>query len=121
VRKESCGSVTIFWLDRDEAVRRLEAAARKLMEDRSDVRAVILFGSLAEGRAVPGSDADVLVLLERAVGRWIDRPLEFHPYFSDCGIGVELFCYTPDEVERIPMAREARGRGRVLAGREDVG
>lgn len=115
VRKASYGSVTTFWLDRDEALRRLRQAAERLIAARSDVEAVYLFGSLAEGRAVPGSDADVLVVLRQSEVRWLDRPLAFAPCFSDCGLGVELFCYTLDEVERIPLARHARARGRLLA------
>ena len=76
VRKESCGSVTVFWLDRAEARRRIETAGNALVESRSDVVAVYLFGSLAEGRAVPGSDADIMILLSGSTGKWIDRPLE---------------------------------------------
>ena len=48
------------------------------------------FGSLAEGRAVPGSDADVLVLLSHSETRWLDRPLT---------------------AARIPLARRALERG----------
>ena len=63
VRKASYGSVTTFWLDRDEAVGRVRRAAEQLVAARPDVASVYLFGSLAQGRAVPGSDADLLVLL----------------------------------------------------------
>jgi UTP:GlnB (protein PII) uridylyltransferase len=118
VRKESYGSVTVFWLEAAEAVRRLAAAARADVAERSDVIAVYLFGSLAEGRAVPGSDADVLILVERSERRWLDRPLEFYRYFVGCGIGVELFCYTRDEAVRNPMARQAKRAGIRLAGRD---
>ncbi|MBI4513122.1 MAG: nucleotidyltransferase domain-containing protein [Gemmatimonadetes bacterium] len=117
MQKESYGSVTVFWLDRDEALRRLRDAARGLVQGRGDVVAVYLFGSLAEGRAVPGSDADVLILLSDSSRRWLDRPLEFQPYFRRCGVGVELFCYTGEEAEEVPLARRARERGIVLAAR----
>ena len=117
VRKASYGSVTAFWLDRAELRRELDAAARALLEARTDVVAVYLFGSAAEGRAAPGSDADVLVLLERSDRRWMDRPLEFSAYFDGCGIGVDLFCYTVEEAERVPFARRALDRGVLLAGR----
>lgn len=86
------------------------------MEARPDVLGVYLFGSLAEGRAVPGSDADVLVLLKQSQRRWLDRPLEFWDHFVDCGIGVELFCYTEEESARVPLARRALERGVHLAG-----
>ncbi|HZD80374.1 MAG TPA: nucleotidyltransferase domain-containing protein [Actinomycetota bacterium] len=104
----------VFWLDRAEALQRLRAAASRLVE-RPDVRAVYLFGSLAQDRAVPGSDADVLVLLERSDRRWVDRPLEFGPWFDGVGMPVELFCYTPEEADRAPLARTARETGIALA------
>lgn len=87
------------------------------MTHRPDVSAVYLFGSLAEGRAVPGSDADLLILAEALADRWIDRPLEFYPYFRDSGIGVELFCYTASEAAGNRLARRAMERGIRLAER----
>ena len=115
VRKRSYGSVTVFWLDRAEALRRLEDAAKALLADRPDVVAVYVFGSLPEGRAVPGSDADVLLLLRETSERFMDRPLEFAPFFAHVGLPVEVFCYTADEAARIPFARRARERGTILA------
>jgi predicted nucleotidyltransferase len=95
----------------------LTEAARILAAERSDVAAVYLFGSLPDGRAVPGSDADLLILLEHSVRRWLDRPVEFQRYFSDIGLPVELFCYTRAEVERTPFAQSVIARGALLAGR----
>ncbi len=118
IQSRSFGSVRVFWLDSEEAIRRLRRAARRLLEEAPQVRAVYLFGSLAEGRAVPGSDADVLVILDRSSSRWFDRPLELPPVFDDVGLPVELFCYTHGEVERIPMARRALATGLPLAVRE---
>jgi len=118
VRKESFGSVTVFWLDRDEVVSRLRECARRLVAARPEVAGVYLFGSLAEGRAVPGSDGDVLVLLASSETRWLDRPLAFSPHFDGCGVGVELFCYTQEEATRVPLARRALERGvDLLSGR----
>ncbi|MDP3775574.1 MAG: nucleotidyltransferase domain-containing protein [Gemmatimonadales bacterium] len=50
-----------------QADRDLENAGKNVGIEALEVAGVYLFGSLAEGRAVPGSDADVLVLL--ATGR----------------------------------------------------
>ncbi len=111
--------MTVFWLDRAEALRRLSQAASRLVEERPDVRAVYLFGSLTEGRAVPGSDADILILLESSDRRWLDRPLEFYPYFEGVGLPVDLFCYTVAEVEQVALARHALARGLLLVGRSE--
>jgi len=108
--------VKVAWLDRLEALRRVHEAGRNLVMEHPEVIGVYLFGSLAEGRAVPGSDADILILLGRSERRWIDRPLEFSPYFENVGIGVDLFCYTIEEADRIPLARRALKGGILLAG-----
>ena len=117
VEKRSYGSVTVYWLNTDEAIRRLRAAADRVIAARPEVVEIHLFGSLAEGRAVPGSDADVLVLLDRSDRRWLDRPLDYSDEFAEIGLGVELFCYTLDELQRVPLARDARAGGIVLAAR----
>lgn len=117
IRTRSFGSAKVFWLDRDAALVGLRAAAERLLAEHEEVLAVYLFGSLAEGRAVPGSDADVLVLLERSELRWMDRPLRYGPAFDGVGLPVELFCYTREEIERVPLARRALAGGMLLAGR----
>lgn len=113
----SFGSVRVFWLDRDEAVERLRRAAARLVELVPAVEAVYLFGSLAEGRAVPGSDADVLVVMAGAEGRWFDRPLALPDVFGAVGLPVDVFCYSPEELERVPLARRAVDGGMLLAAR----
>ena len=121
MQKKCYGSVTVFWLDRDEALRRLRKAARRLLEERPEVLEVFLFGSLAEERAVPGSDADILVVLGHSERPFFDRSQEFLPFFDEIGLPVDLFCYTQEEVERVPLAHQARKRGIRLAGRRASG
>lgn len=121
VLKRSYDSVKVFWLDSREALRRLRKAAGELLAARPEVMAVHLFGSLPEGRAVPGSDADVLILLRRCDQRWLDRSLEFSPYFSNVGMPVELFCYTIEEALQNRFVRRARERGVTLAERVETG
>lgn len=117
VERRSYGSVRVYWLNHEEAVRRLEEAARRLISERPEVQAVVLFGSLAEGRAVPGSDADLLLVLRSSDRPWMDRPPEYLPYFRGIGLSLDLFCYTEEEVEQLPLARRALSRGRRLAAR----
>jgi predicted nucleotidyltransferase len=106
--------VKVFWLDRERALENVREGARRLGSAKPQVLSVSLFGSLAEGRAVPGSDADVLVLLSSSGVRFLDRPLEYLPFFSDCGIGVDLFCYTLDEAELVPFAKNALSHALTL-------
>ncbi|MCS7235616.1 MAG: nucleotidyltransferase domain-containing protein [Armatimonadota bacterium] len=87
------------------------------MAERSEVQAVYLFGSLATGRAVPGSDADVLMVLQHSEERWLDRAARYEKYFAGVGLAVELFCYTAEELPSVPLARRALVEGRLLACR----
>jgi uncharacterized protein len=116
VQERSFGSVRVYWLDSQEAVRRLKVAAERLIAEHPEVLGVYLFGSLAEGRAVPGSDADVLILLHHSDRRWLDRPLDFGAAFDDAGLPVELFCYTRGE-DLVPLASRALESGMPLAQR----
>ncbi|MDR7420331.1 MAG: nucleotidyltransferase domain-containing protein [Armatimonadota bacterium] len=120
VEKRSYGSVEVFWLNSAEVVRRLREAAGRLLAEHPDVVSVHLFGSLAEGRGVPGSDADILIVLARSDERWIDRPLRFMPYFEAVGLPVDVLCYTLDEARTTPLAGRARLRGLTLARRAET-
>ena len=101
----SSGSVRIFWLDKPKILACLREGAAHLAERKPEVEAIWLFGSLARGDAVPGSDADVLVIVADS-----DQP--FHaraPNYAvgSCGIGVDLFVYTSAEFDGL---RESRPR-----------
>jgi len=48
---------------------------------------------------------------------WMDRPPEYLPYFRGIGLSLDLFCYTEEEIEQLPLARRALSRGRRLAAR----
>jgi len=78
---------------------KLEAVARRMKARHPEIERVLLFGSLARGEAVPGSDADLLVILSSA-----DRPfMERIPKYLPAGLplGVDVFPYTRDEIERM--------------------
>lgn len=107
LRKASYGPVKVFWLDREEAIRILKEKVSSILKEQRDVKKVFLFGSLAQGTAVPGSDADLLLVLSSSSKRFLDRSLQFLPYFEDVGLPVDLFCYTEEELEQISFAKSA--------------
>lgn len=109
----------IFWLDRAKAVEALKERAKEYIQAESNVLKVVLFGSLAEGRGVPGSDADILILLEKAEEDFFSRMERALRYFSGLGIGVEVFPYTQEEASKIPLAQQAFAKGIVLAERKE--
>lgn len=108
--------MALVYLDAAGITADLAVRARQLRGRRADVLEVWLFGSLATGRAAPGSDADLLIVLERhPVKRWFDRAPEFMPAFDGVEVDIDLFPLTREESARSRLAREARARGRRLA------
>ncbi len=112
LHKYSYDGAILWVLDRETAVENIRNAAQKLISEHPEVIKVVLFGSLADGTAVPGSDADVLLVLKNSSKtRWIDRIEDFMDYFIEIGIGVDLFPYTIDEIEHIRLAEIALKSG----------
>ena len=98
MRIRSSGSVKIISLNTDDIIRRLKESAHLLKLENHEVTDVYLFGSLAKGKAVPGSDADVMIVLRKCDKMIIDRVTDFMDSFQDVGIGVDIFPYTEAEV-----------------------
>jgi len=115
--RRSCGSSKVTYLDRARAVEQLRLLAGRLLASNPDVLEVRLFGSLARGEAIPGSDADVLVVLRHhSQPRWMDRIPEFAAAFDDTDMPVEVFPYTRAELTRL----EQTGSGLLRAARAGV-
>jgi predicted nucleotidyltransferase len=89
----------VFWLDKDLLRKRIQKAARRILSANSNVEKVILFGSLAEDKATALSDADILIVVKNSAKRFIDRSVDFAPYFQNIGVEVDLFVYTGKEIE----------------------
>lgn len=117
MQKQSFGSVEVIWLDREQVLAEVEQAALRLAHRRGEVTKVILFGSLARGDAVPGSDADVLVVLASSRKRFLNRIPLYH--LDGVSVGVDVFPYTEAELTRMvaaanPFVREALREGVVV-------
>ena len=113
VREESYNSVRVFWLETDQIFARLQQRAEALVREKKALK-VVLFGSLAKGRAVPGSDADLLIIVPGSSRPMKERITEYHRFFTDIGIPVDIFPYMADELD-IPFANDALQNGIVLA------
>ena len=112
VLEKSFGSVKTFWLDKDYIRHQLGTAANALKSDRNVLR-IVLFGSFAQDRAVPGSDVDILIVLQSDCRRFIDRIPEYLDAFSEIGIGVDVFPFTVKELDN-PVVVNAMATGKVL-------
>ncbi|MFN3690544.1 MAG: nucleotidyltransferase domain-containing protein [Fimbriimonadales bacterium] len=120
VRKESYGSVTIYWLDREAAKAQAKRAAEALVQARPEVVAVYLFGSLAKNQAGPRSDVDILVVLrESDIPVWFKRmPHYSEPFDAIVELPSEIFCFTLEELPRKAVARHALQYAELLAGND---
>jgi predicted nucleotidyltransferase len=112
----------VFRLDRHAAVAALKERATRLIEGRPEVSEVRLFGSLATGRAAPGSDADILIVLRAATKPFLDRINEYAAYFAGSGVACDILPYTRAELDTLqdegnPFIRRAWHESVLLAAR----
>ena len=69
------------------------------------------------GDAVPGSDADLLVVVSHSTESFLDRAVRYRPV--DVGVGVDVVAYTHEELAALLEAgnafvRQALREGMVL-------
>lgn len=113
----------VWKVDAESVRNNLKAWAERLFAARRDVKAVVLFGSLARGDYTASSDADLLIVVESS-------PLDFKeriPFFKPpwLGVPVDVFPYTEEECARSladgwGIARSAFSEGVLLAGEPEV-
>ena len=115
VVEQSLGSVKVFWLRQEELVEEIQNSARRLGQSDENVLQIVLFGSLAERKAVPGSDADLLILLKGDERGFMERVAAWQEKFS-LGFPIEVFPYTEKELD-CPIAVQAMKSGTVLFDR----
>jgi predicted nucleotidyltransferase len=111
--------VRVFWLKQDELIEHIRRVAERVGSADPNVLKIVLFGSLAEGRAVPGSDADILIILRHDPRRFMDRLPEWMGRLS-IDFPVDVFPYTEAESET-PIVAEALRHGILLLERSPAG
>ncbi len=94
----------VFWFNLDEVKTCLKEAVGQMAGKHPEVVEVWLFGSIARGEAVPGSDADLFIVLESCDLPFLQRSLEYQPEF--CGVGVDVFAYTQAELLTMATQRQ---------------
>jgi predicted nucleotidyltransferase len=92
-------SVRVRFLDVSRILERLKSISRDVLRRNSNVLGIYLFGSLVKGTYVPGSDADILIVLNEDNRRFIDRMPEFLRFFLNVPIAIDVFPYTSKEIE----------------------
>ncbi len=120
-RSSSSAEVRFFRLDLGKVMEELRRYARRCVE--RGARAVILIGSLARGDYTAFSDADLVIVVDDASPRYIDRVAEFlDPSLS---IDIEPRVYTVKELIEMArrgarVVREVVEIGKVLAGDRSI-
>jgi predicted nucleotidyltransferase len=114
--------VRVFRLDHRAVLARLEEGARRLLAEHPQASEVWLFGSLARGEAGPGSDADLLVVLESSALPFLERSAILARHFEGAGVGCDVLAYTRAELESLRregalLPRRVEAEGRALAHR----
>lgn len=90
-----------------------------MVEEYLEIEQAIVFGSLARGDAVPGSDVDLLLILQASELPFLERSVRYRP--AGVGIGVDVFAYTREELDAMLEAgnsfvAQALREGVVLFG-----
>lgn len=116
VQKTSCNSVTVYWVDKETVQQALDRLVADCQQ-REEVLAVVLFGSLVEGGFGVGSDVDLLLILRESAYPFLDRIPLYQP--DRFPVDVDVFSYTWEEIRAgHPLAHRALATGRVLWQRE---
>ena len=122
--KKFYGSVQVTWLDRPAVLEATRKAVNELAENQPEIQKVILFGSMARGDAVPGSDVDLLVVVTESDRSFLDRIARYRP--SGIPVGVDVFPYTQQEFDKMleegnGFIRQALAEGMLLFDRAGRG
>ncbi|MGQ9622120.1 MAG: nucleotidyltransferase domain-containing protein [Candidatus Caldatribacteriaceae bacterium] len=106
----------VFFLEKEKLLEALEKEAQRLGEENYEVEKIVLFGSLACDRALPGSDANILVVLTESKKPFIERIEEWLARIC-IDFPVDVFPYTKEELSN-PLVQEALKNGKVLFERK---
>lgn len=90
---------------------------KALQAQHPEIERAVLFGSLQRGDAVPGSDADVLLVLRSTDLPFTQRAALYRP--EDVGVPVDLFVYSRAELDDM-LANGNRFVSRALAEGNDL-
>ena len=110
--EKSLNSVKTFWLEQEKLIKEIHRIASKVGQENQNVLKIILFGSLAERRGVPGSDADILIILRKDDKPFMDRITEWSEKIN-LAFPIEVFPYTEKEINN-PIVQEAMKKGIIL-------
>jgi len=92
-------SVEIEYFPSRQVWEELREFVSTLRQQHPEIERVLVFGSLVRGDCVPGSDVDLLVVLQESSVPFLERIPHYTP--SNFPVGVDVFPYTREELERM--------------------
>jgi predicted nucleotidyltransferase len=95
----SSPSVKVTFTNRKQILTALENLIQEWTQKHPELEQVILFGSHARRDFFPGSDVDVLLILEKSDQPFLKRIPKFLPI--QFPVDIDVFPYTRDEVQRM--------------------
>ncbi len=114
VRKRSSSTVEIKSIEPDRIHRAVRDYSDWLFTHFPELKSVIWFGSWITGIPTPGSDVDLLLVLESADRPFRDRIARYLP--PGFPVGIDIFPYTEEELTRLEAGRPQWYRT-VMSGR----
>lgn len=95
----SSSTVKITYFDEAAVWQALRDFVSSLVECHPEVQKIVLFGSLARGDCVPGSDVDLLLVIATSDAPFPRRIADYTP--ASFPVGVDLFPYTGEELTKM--------------------
>ena len=74
----------------------------RVISEKFDPERIVLFGSRAEGRAAPDSDADLVVVMRSSLP-YYERVADVHGALWPYDLPLDLFVFTPEEAAPLEM------------------
>jgi uncharacterized protein len=121
MHSRSSRSVKITYFPKERVREALAQYVPDIVSRRPEIKRIVLFGSVARGDAVPGSDVDLLLVLNSSSRPFLERISEYRP--DRFPVGVEIFAYTQEELDNMLgegnwFLRRALSEGEVLFDKE---
>jgi predicted nucleotidyltransferase len=91
--------VKVTFTDREQILKALENLIQEWTQQHPELEQVILFGSFARADYFPGSDVDVLLILQSSDQPLLSRIRQFLP--THFPVDIDVFPYTKNEFERM--------------------
>ncbi|MGC8977359.1 MAG: nucleotidyltransferase domain-containing protein [Candidatus Ratteibacteria bacterium] len=102
----------IYYLNKEKVIEELKKRIKKCVEEKKEIKKIILFGSFAKNIPTVFSDIDLVFIIEDTQKKFMDRFLDYIDFFTGFGISVDLFVYTEKEENlNIPFLENAKKEG----------